>query len=333
MNDNKHAGRTAGRYLKAMAIAGADPVGAAGFADGTRWLDANQIKAAANAMTTTSAGGSLAGEVGLDFVSLVYPQTILGRMKRVRNVPFDTKLIRQTTGASAHWVAEAAPKPLTYGGMADDGALPARKLIAISVISKELARLSDESIFTADLSSAAVAAMDGAFADPANAGVTGEKPAGVANGITATTATDNPVADIKALVAAYTGDLLTSVWVMHPNVATSLALRGAPFDSIHALGGTLLGLPVLTSKAAKSGTIQLIDERGIEVAGTGEAELSATTEATIQMSDDPDSPPDASTVMTSLWQMNLVGLRAELITNWRLARTGAVAWISGISEY
>ena len=47
------------------------------------------------------------------------------------------------------------------------------------------------------------------------------------------------------------------------------------------------------------------------------------------MSDAPDNPATASTVMTSLWQNNLIGLRAERTINWGKRRAEAVEYING----
>jgi hypothetical protein len=40
----------------------------------------------------------------------------------------------------------------------------------------------------------------------------------------------------------------------------------------------------------------------------------------------PDNPALATTVMTSFWQNNLVGLRAERFINWKKARAGCVQY-------
>jgi hypothetical protein len=50
-------------------------------------------------------------------------------------------------------------------------------------------------------------------------------------------------------------------------------------------------------------------------------------EATLQMNDAP-AAPDATTVFRSLWQDNLVGLRAERMINWQRARTAAVYYLT-----
>jgi hypothetical protein len=44
---------------------------------------------------------------------------------------------------------------------------------------------------------------------------------------------------------------------------------------------------------------------------------------------DAPSTPDASTVMLSLWQHNLIGLRAERYMNWKKRRSAAAQWIAG----
>ena len=45
----------------------------------------------------------------------------------------------------------------------------------------------------------------------------------------------------------------------------------------------------------------------------------------------PDSPVSATTVMVSLWQANMVGVRAERFITWLKARTGSVQYLSGVT--
>jgi hypothetical protein len=52
-------------------------------------------------------------------------------------------------------------------------------------------------------------------------------------------------------------------------------------------------------------------------------------EASVQMDSAPTNPPAAATVLVSLWQMNMVGIRAERFINWKKRRTGAVQYIDG----
>jgi hypothetical protein len=48
----------------------------------------------------------------------------------------------------------------------------------------------------------------------------------------------------------------------------------------------------------------------------------------VQMDSAPDNPTSSTTVLVSLWQNNLVGLRAERMITWIRARTAAVRYIT-----
>jgi hypothetical protein len=65
------------------------------------------------------------------------------------------------------------------------------------------------------------------------------------------------------------------------------------------------------------------------LADDGQTVIDASTEASVQMDSAPDSPPSAATNMVSLWQMNLIGLRAERWINWLKRRATAVAYLQG----
>lgn len=324
---NNHAGRTANRFFKSMAVSNGDPLGAHGFTDGQRWADANQVKAAVDAMSMGTES-ALANAVGEDFVEAIYPLTIIGRLAGLRRVPLQTRMIRQTAGATSYWVHESDPKPVAAASFADAGELPPRKVCALSVITQELARHSNaEDIIGVDLQKAAITELDSSFIDPANAGVTGEQPASVTNGLTPISATSDPAADIGSALDAFTGQLESAAWVMHPKTAASLSLRGDPFGFVHALGGQLVGLPVVTSSACPVGVIVLLDQDGIELGGGEGANLKTAREASILMETEPGS---GATQLTSLWQTNSMALLAEIVVNWRIARTGAVVVITGV---
>ena len=78
------------------------------------------------------------------------------------------------------------------------------------------------------------------------------------------------------------------------------------------------------------GVIILLDADAVMYADGG-VELDASEHALVQMSDSPDSPPTASTTMTSLWQMNLVGLRLTRYLTWQLRRSDSVAMLVGLA--
>ena len=65
------------------------------------------------------------------------------------------------------------------------------------------------------------------------------------------------------------------------------------------------------------------------LADDGQVTIDASREASLQMESAPDSPPTATTVLTSLWQHNMVAIKAERFINWRLRRNNAVAYVAG----
>jgi hypothetical protein len=55
--------------------------------------------------------------------------------------------------------------------------------------------------------------------------------------------------------------------------------------------------------------------------------IDASREASLQMDSAPDSPPTASTVPVSMFQQNMVAIRAERYVNWIKARSTAASYI------
>jgi hypothetical protein len=66
-------------------------------------------------------------------------------------------------------------------------------------------------------------------------------------------------------------------------------------------------------------------------ADDGEVHLDASGETSLQMDDAPDNPSTGSTVLASLWQQSLVGIRVDRVINWKRARASAVAFIEGVA--
>jgi hypothetical protein len=75
--------------------------------------------------------------------------------------------------------------------------------------------------------------------------------------------------------------------------------------------GGLAGLPVVVSNAA-AGSVLLVDASRIAVGVDDAVELTVSRDATIELSDS----PTGSGTFTSLFQKNLVALRAEMHVNW-----------------
>lgn len=338
------------RYAMALARSKGDLHNAASLARG--WSDTPEVetvlKAAVAAGTTTDAVWakplveyqSMANE----FIEMLRPATIVGRMPGLRRVEFNIKIPRQTSGASAGWVGEGAPKPLSKLAF-DAITMAAFKAAVIVVITEELARFSSpsaEALVRTDLIAAIAQFIDTQFLDPAKAAVVGTSPASITNGVAGQTPSgtsqDNALADLAKLVNLFSTanhNMTSMAWVMTPARAATLGLArnvmGVPeFPGIGADGGTLFGFPVITSTNIVAGSsgdrIFLVETSEILFADDG-VMLDTSREASVQMNDSPDNPATATTVLISLWQNNLVGIRAERFVNWLPRRTGVVQWI------
>ena len=316
-------------------------------------------KAAVAAATTSDAtwAGPLVGDetsVFADFVAYLRPQTILGRFGQngipsLRNVPFRTPLIGQTSGGDGYWVGEGQAKPLTKFDFSRT-TLDPLKVANIAVATMEVIRDSSPSadgIIRDQLAAALRERLDIDFIDPAKAAVAGVSPASILNGVSGIpssgTDADAVRADLKALFSAFiaANNAPTSgVFIMTATTALSLSLMqnalGQPeFPTITMMGGTLNGLPVIVSEyvptASAGSLVALVNAMDIYVGDEGGIDLSMSTEASLQMDNAPDNPTTASTVLVSLWQRNLVGFRAERTINWARRRASAVAYLTGVN--
>jgi HK97 family phage major capsid protein len=287
-----------------------------------------------------------------DFIEFLRPQTIIGRIPGLRQVPFNIRMPRQTGGGTAQWVGEGVPKPLTRQSF-DFVTLGYMKLAVITVITEELARFSQpnaETIIRDDLAKAVVQQMDADFIDPDNAGTAILKPASITNGVTLTASAGNTEAavreDIRTLYGLWIANNLSptgGVWIMPSSTAMGLSLMvnalGQPsFPGITAQGGTFFGLPVVTSEStgltdssANGHVVVLVKASDILLADDGQVTIDVSREASVQMDDAPTNPPVAGTVFQSFWQQNLIGIKAERFITWAKARSTAVVQMGSVN--
>jgi hypothetical protein len=112
----------------------------------------------------------------------------------------------------------------------------------------------------------------------------------------------------------------------------------ALMDNSPLRDGRLGGVPVLQTTAAATtdndspggGRLFLIDAAEILLADDGK-ELEVSEETSVQMDSSPDDPTTAATVMVSLWQHNLVGIRVNRYIRWERRTPGAAGFISRAS--
>lgn len=294
-------------------------------------------------------------DMASEFIELLRPETFIGRMTGFRNVPFQVRMPRQTAGATAGWVGQGAPKPV--GQLAFDSiTIPHTKLAVIVAITEELARYSSpsaEATVRQDLVQTVSQFMDQQMVDPRVAAVSDVSPASVTYGANTILSTGSTVAQVTAdLNAAMTYMAVNNIpmrsryWLLHPRTAHYLMTLRTTQD-IYAFRdemsrGVLLGIPYLMSsnmplydQSSPTATptsletfIVLVEASEIFLADDGEVMLDVSREASLQM----DSAPSAGAQsLVSLWQNNLVGIRAERYVYWSPRRSQAVYYIRQVA--
>ncbi len=310
------------------------------------------IKAGVEAGDTTTSGWAsqlvpAAQQMAGEFLELLRPATLVGRISGFRRVPFNIAVPVQSGGGTYGWVGEARAKPVTSLTM---GSVTLRwaKAAGIIVITKELAKFSNPSaelIVRNDMIAGITQFLDQQFVDPSVAEVSNISPASITNTITPVVSTGGTAAtfrtDVNNVMNNFTANNVNPtklVILMSATSAIALSLMtnalGQPeFPLISVNGGTIAGLPVIVSETVGSriivcnpGDILLAEENGIV--------LDASEQASLEMSDSPvagDLSPSTGAILKSLWQNNLYGIRAEIFITWKRGRTSAVEYISGVN--
>jgi HK97 family phage major capsid protein len=287
-----------------------------------------------------------------EFIELLRPVTVIGRLPALQQVPFNVKIPRETAGATANWVGEGLSKPVSRLAF-DLVTVPFSKIAVIVVITQELARFSTpsaEMLVRDDLIAAIGQFMDQQFLDPSVAPVALVHPGSITNAVTPIPSSGSTVAAVSAdlsaallaLMTALAGNVRAPCWVMSPAAAlyvstlrTTQELFAFPGMSLGGSPGSLgptpslLGIPVVVSAnvplTAGKSNIVLLDQSQIMIADDGAVTVDASSEASLQMDSAPATPP---TPLISLWQQNMLGIRAERYVYWLARRSGAVQMIS-----
>jgi HK97 family phage major capsid protein len=350
------------RYAMSLAAAKGNVMAACEIAKANWSKDTPEVETilraavAAGTTTDTTWAAPLAqyAQMASEFVELIRPETFLGRMTGFRNVPFLVRMPRQTAGASAGWVGEGSPKPV--GSLAFESiTIPHTKTAVIVAITEELARFSSPSAQATvqqDLVNAISQFMDQQMVDPTIAAVSDVSPASLTYGAPTSDSTGATVALVTAdlntamtYMAVNNIPLRSRYWLLHPRTANYLmTLRTA--QDIYAFRdemsrGLLLGIPFLMSgnmplldqtspstPASLETYIVLVEASEMFVADDGEVMLDVSREASLQMLTNPSSSASA---MVSLWQNNLVGIRAERYIYWATRRAAAVYIIKQVT--
>ena len=299
-------------------------------------------KAAVTAVAGTDTAVVQYTDLQNEFVGLLRPKLIMGRMTQLNRVPFLSRLGRQLTGVTGSFVGEGAPKPVqkqTY----DNVTLSYAKVAVIVVLNDEAVRFGTidvEMRARDDMVRGIATYIDKRFMDPSYSGTANVSPASITNGATRVQSSGTTLAaidaDVRSMFAMFaTSDVdpSTAVWVMSAGVALRLALKRNAYDepafpgmadAIATGRGTWYGLPVLVSNAmVTSGSpaeqqIALVTQEEVLLADDGNVSIDMSSEASVQMN---DAPSAGAQSLVSLWQNNLLAVRAEQYINWAARRT------------
>jgi len=322
------------------------------------------IRAAAAGADSTTSGwaGILVEQEMQDFIDLLRPMSVFGRVPAGSTVTFDStnsiKMPKATTGTPGGFVAEGGAIPVKEGAFSSITLTPS-KMGVITVATREvLARsnpaletllrdmmLRDTAIVLDRRFLCSTAAGSGA---PSGLFHTDNAPSAVAASNTSNAA-DDAIADIKALQQAmYTANVPMGnlVWLMHPSKKLDLmnlrAATGSFYFRDELRNGTLDGIPVLDSAVFDFGVnnggasnikaVALVDA-SLLVKGQGiSPTMALSTEATLHM----DTAPNSDILVPasggkSLFQTDSMALRLTWETTWRTRHTAAVQYISAVN--
>jgi HK97 family phage major capsid protein/HK97 family phage prohead protease len=327
----------------AMAVAAGKGSWSDTLAYAKRFTNTPEVYAFVKAQSGTAVVGSPAwgGELvnpntlSTEFVELLRPMTIIGRVDGFRRVPFNIPIITQTGGSTISWVGEQGPKPV---GELDftRTTLTWSKVAGIIVLTDELIRLSTpsaEATVRQDLLDQSAKFLDEQFIRVAvTAGP--NNPASITNGVATTPATGTDytalLKDLNVALGTFDTNNIPSdglTIVTTPalgrgisTIMTPLGVRA--FDGMTPTGGTLIGYPVIVSAAVDSGKVVLFKSSEVFLADDGQVTLDASNQATLDMA-------GGSSPTFNLWQKNCVGIRAERWIRWQKRRAGVVAVITG----
>lgn len=300
--------------------------------------------------TTTSGFASQLVQTGInpsgEFIELLRPATLLGRIPGLNNVPANVSIPIETGGPTFNWVGESAPKPVS--AMTFDAATVAPfKAAGIVVITKELAKFSSpkaEEVIKNSMVKQCTQFLDQQFITD-TVGATSVNPASILNGKSAAAATGGTTAgdfeyDLSVAMTAFVTSgnkpseaviLLSETNAYNLSLMRNSLSSAREFPDLTINGGFIGGIPVVVSQSVGSRLV-VIKASEILVYDDGGMDVSVSDQASVEMSSTPiagEASPITGAVLQSFWQRNLIGIRVERFISWKRARASSVEWISG----
>lgn len=352
------------RFVQAKAAARIHGCSALEFVRARKhWMDQTPevelaLKAIVEAGDSTTSGWAsqlvpAAQQMQEDFLGVLRPETLLGRIPKLRTVPFNVAVPIGSTGGTHSWVGEAAAAPVT-SMVFTNASLTIAKTTGIVAITKELAVLSSpsaEAVVRDEMIKGCRQFLDGQFVGSA-AAVSLVSPAGILNGIspTSTSGTDQDAfaVDINTLLGKFITNSQSVdglVILMSTNSALTVSLmknalgqRVYPEVTIvrqaDGTNGRIAGIPVIASETVGTKIVGVVGTDILMADGNG-ITIDVSTEASVEMETTPalgeQSPPSTQSVIKSFWQNGLIGIKVERMITWKVARTSAVEYLTSVA--
>src|SRR5215469_13088826 len=314
--------------------------------------------ASAPAMTTvTGWAAELVQQTYAAFMSLLMPQAILTRLSaKGLSLSFGTagRIIiptrSRTPTLAGSFVGEGLAIPVRQGAFTTQTLVP-KKMAVISTWTREMGDHSVpaiEGLIREAIQQDSTVAVDTVLID-ANPATT-IRPAGLLNGVAATTATAGGglaalIGDIASLLGVITtgtyGNVRTPVWLMNPTDLLRASLTSAPNTGIFPFrdefkAGTLNTIPIIDSATVAAKTMILVDAADFVVVGGEAPRMEISDQATLHMEDTTPaelvaSPSTVAAPQRSLFQTDSLALRMILPLNWVQRRAGTIAWTQNVT--
>jgi len=317
------------------------------------------VRAATAPATSGTAGwaAEFATIMYADFVDSLLPGSIYAPLSargfratlgRYAQISMPTRVATPTVAGS--FVAEGAPIPVRQAAFTPI-TLGLKKMAVITSYTREIAEHSTpqiEAILRQLIQEDTQVAVDTVLIDAT--AISGIRPAGLRNGVSATTATAGGgfaalVGDIKNLVGvlAAANSLRAPVWIMNPVQAIAIALTqnaGGDFPFQAEINGNrLMGYPVIVSSTCTAGMIILVDAADFMTITGDTPRFDVSDQATLhfedttplQISTGAQGSGVLATPVRSMFQTDSLALRMVLPMNWAMRRTGVIAWTQSVT--
>jgi Phage capsid family len=244
--------------------------------------------------------------------------------------PLNTSIVVQSGSFSGAAITESHVKGLSKLSLAASDLDPAKIAVLMSV-SAELLKMSGPlgiNLLRRELQTAVSRATNTWFLATVGASATSVASSGftaiaVRQDLRTLLANVNSGADSKLYLIA-TRKICEALAVLQDSAGA------AAFPQATVQGGSIGGIPIACIDEVTDGELWLLDAAQCAAGVQGTLQLDTSTEAVIQFESTPDSPVSASTNLVSLFQSDLVAVKAERWLGVKLLNSNAICKITGI---